>query len=222
MMSGKRRHQEGIARREALEKRDLLAARARGIPVNPDELASYKYDSPDFIVRGFYADRPFECETCGEPQVWTAEQQKWWYEVAKGSVYSYAKLCRPCRQASRRRGDHHPYKNACLLMAKVRSEIEPRLTSRGFRLVGQGPRGAHRNRFVRSLLLQYSREDDLLSISWDHRAASLTANLLVVVGDDLRTVTVAEFEGCRSATEIDSRIRSFVLVTDRYLTDAGR
>ena len=220
-MSGKRRHQEGIARREAREKRDLLAAMARGIPVNPGELAPYNYDPPDFVARGFYADRPFECEMCGEPQVWTAEQQKWWYEVAKGSVYSYAILCRPCRQASRRRGDHHPYKNACLLMVKVRSEIEPRLTSRGFRPVSQGTRGAHRNRFVRSLSLEYSREDDLLSISWDHRMASLTANLLLG-GDDLRTVAVAEFEGCRSATEIDSRIRSFVLGTDRYLTDAGR
>ena len=96
-MSGKRRHQEGVARREALEKRDLLAARARGIPVNPAELAPYNYDSPDFVARGFYADRPFVCEKCGEPQVWTAEQQKWWYEVAKGSIYSIAKRCRACR-----------------------------------------------------------------------------------------------------------------------------
>jgi Probable zinc-ribbon domain len=220
-MSGKRRYQEGIARREAMKERDLLAARARGIPVNPVELAPYKYDSPDFVARGFYSDRPFDCEMCGEPQVWTAEQQKWWYEVAKGSVYSYAKHCRPCRQASRRRGDHHPYKNACSIMLTVRSEIGPRLTSRGFYLVVQGPGDADRNRFGQSLLLEYSLEDELLSISWDHRTASLTANLLVV-GDDLRAVAVAEFEGCRSAVEIDSRIRSFVLGTVRYLTDAGR
>jgi len=30
-------------------------------------------------------------------------QQKWWYEVAKGYVYSNAKFCRPCRKRERAR-----------------------------------------------------------------------------------------------------------------------
>jgi hypothetical protein len=220
MMSGKRRHEEGFARREALKERDLLAARAHGIPVNPGELAPYNYGSPDFVARGFYADRPFECENCGEPQVWTAEQQKWWYEVAKGSVYSYAKLCRPCRQASRPEGDPNPNKNAGLLMARVRSEIAPVLISRGFRFIGPGPQSHHTSRFMRSF--EYSRADDLLSISWNQHVARLAAELLIASGADLRTIAVVEFDGCKSTAEIDSRIEAFVQGIDRCLSDAAR
>lgn len=45
----------------------------------------------------FYRDYEFTCVDCGGHEVWTAEQQKWWYEVAKGSIYSGAKRCRACR-----------------------------------------------------------------------------------------------------------------------------
>ncbi|MCA9162262.1 MAG: zinc-ribbon domain containing protein [Planctomycetales bacterium] len=31
-------------------------------------------------------------------QVWSAQQQKWYYEVAKGSLYATAIRCRECRQ----------------------------------------------------------------------------------------------------------------------------
>ena len=46
----------------------------------------------------FYVDRPFVCRDCGESQVWTAKQQKWWYEIAKGHINSVAIRCRPCRK----------------------------------------------------------------------------------------------------------------------------
>src|SRR4051812_35983077 len=49
----------------------------------------------------FYEDRPFICVDCGKEEVWTAAQQKWWYEVAKGPIYSRAVRCRACRQARR-------------------------------------------------------------------------------------------------------------------------
>ncbi|WP_347483885.1 zinc-ribbon domain containing protein [Vandammella animalimorsus] len=29
--------------------------------------------------------------------MWTAKQQKWWYEVAHGPIYSGSKHCRACR-----------------------------------------------------------------------------------------------------------------------------
>jgi len=35
--------------------------------------------------------------------VWTATQQKWWYESAKGDVWTVAVLCRPCRIRERDR-----------------------------------------------------------------------------------------------------------------------
>jgi hypothetical protein len=49
----------------------------------------------------YYRDFEFTCVDCGQPQVWTASQQKWWYEVAKGPIFSIAKRCRSCRAARR-------------------------------------------------------------------------------------------------------------------------
>lgn len=49
----------------------------------------------------YYVDRPFTCRDCGREEIWTAAQQKWWYEVAKGSLYSTAVRCRDCRRARR-------------------------------------------------------------------------------------------------------------------------
>lgn len=49
----------------------------------------------------FYADTVFVCRDCGEEQVWTAKQQKWWYETALGPIGSTAVRCLPCRRARR-------------------------------------------------------------------------------------------------------------------------
>ncbi len=51
----------------------------------------------------FYMDRPFRCKDCGVDEVWTAKQQKWWYEIAKGHIDSIAVRCRPCRKKERAR-----------------------------------------------------------------------------------------------------------------------
>src|SRR4051812_33402185 len=51
--------------------------------------------------RRFYRDQPFTCGDCGREEVWTATQQKWYFEVAKGSIYGTAKYCRACRQKRR-------------------------------------------------------------------------------------------------------------------------
>src|SRR5262245_41297166 len=73
-------------------------------PVNEDVLASYKsYGAPDYVMRGYYLDLSFRCQGCGKEEIWTAAQQKWWYEVAKGYVYSSAKLCRACRKKEQAR-----------------------------------------------------------------------------------------------------------------------
>ena len=82
--------------------RDYLAM--GGLPVNHDLLAPYNsYGPPEFIVRGYYLDQPFSCANCDSEGIWTSAQQKWWYEVAKGSVYSIARLCRMCRRKERER-----------------------------------------------------------------------------------------------------------------------
>lgn len=61
-------------------------------------LATYNsYDEPLFVQRGWYQDLPFTCRDCGAEQIWTAAQQRWWYEVCKGQVFSTAVRCRACR-----------------------------------------------------------------------------------------------------------------------------
>jgi Probable zinc-ribbon domain len=49
----------------------------------------------------YYEDKEFTCADCGRVEIWTAEQQQWWYETAKGPIYSTAVRCRACRQARR-------------------------------------------------------------------------------------------------------------------------
>ncbi|WP_144392101.1 zinc-ribbon domain-containing protein [Pleionea sediminis] len=51
----------------------------------------------------FYVDKPFVCIDCGSEELWTAKQQKWWYEIAKGHIDSIAVRCRPCRKIEQRR-----------------------------------------------------------------------------------------------------------------------
>jgi hypothetical protein len=53
------------------------------------------------LLPNFYVDKSFICRDCGSSQVWTALQQKWWYEVAKGNINSTAVRCRSCRQKLR-------------------------------------------------------------------------------------------------------------------------
>ena len=53
----------------------------------------------------YYVDKPFVCRDCGAEEIWTARQQKWWYEVAKGHIDSTAVRCRPCRKKRKSGGD---------------------------------------------------------------------------------------------------------------------
>lgn len=79
------------ARRDALKARlaaaheaALLRGRTKvnAALLRPDN----SYSLPDYVTRGYYLDRPFTCKDCGKPEVWSATQQKWWYETAKGGV----------------------------------------------------------------------------------------------------------------------------------------
>jgi hypothetical protein len=113
-MKSNRQRREEIAQRRA-EKR-ANAARAKAIlgrtrflagkvRVNPEKLRpTNSYGTPEFVRREYYEDLPFRCMDCGKGEVWTATQQKWWYEVAQGDVWTTAIRCRTCRkrEAARR------------------------------------------------------------------------------------------------------------------------
>lgn len=85
-------------------KQRLLATIDKRRHVNPEKLADNPSQGwPEFVHLGHYTDKPFVCVTCGSAQVWLATQQKWWYEVAKGSVWTQAKYCKPCRRKEQAR-----------------------------------------------------------------------------------------------------------------------
>ena len=92
------RQRERKRRREAERPTPIGSVR-----VDEEALAPYNsYGTPKFVALGYYVDEPFRCRDCGVPQVWRAAQQKWWFEVAKGPVYSTAIRCRSCRAKDRR------------------------------------------------------------------------------------------------------------------------
>ena len=91
---------ERMARRNATRSSPQSSER---VPVDAARLAPNNSNGLDFQQQGYYQDKPFACRDCGRAQVWTARQQKWWFEVARGSVYGKPVRCRSCRQRERAR-----------------------------------------------------------------------------------------------------------------------
>ncbi len=108
MKSGKQRREEIKAKRLVR----LSAARAPNpympiktvplgaVAVDPMQLA---HNNTYGLLPSFYIDTPFVCRDCGAHEIWTAKQQKWWYEIAKGQIDTRAVRCRPCRLLERAR-----------------------------------------------------------------------------------------------------------------------
>lgn len=51
----------------------------------------------------YYVDLPFICRDCGKEEIWRAEDQKWYYEEAKGHIDATAVRCRSCRTARKKK-----------------------------------------------------------------------------------------------------------------------
>lgn len=120
MKSGKQRRNELKAKKQSREikhierkkaalevdrQTTLASKKADGQPiVDLNALApNNTYDVPDFVKLGYYLDLPFNCAGCNSPEIWKAAQQKWWYEEAKGGLWTTAKFCRTCRYRERTR-----------------------------------------------------------------------------------------------------------------------
>jgi len=102
MKSGKQRKEEIKAKR--LERLARYADVGKHSPLSAVRLGAVQADATRLaqnnsygVWPAFYTDRPFVCCDCGSHELWTAKQQKWWYEIAQGSIYSNAIRCRPCR-----------------------------------------------------------------------------------------------------------------------------
>ena len=100
------RENEGGGRRMSKKRRRLTAEKMKREPnrlpdgaVRADLLQHAPNNS--YSPPRYYVDKPFTCVGCGVEQVWTADRQKWYYEVAKGSIYGIANRCRECRRKRR-------------------------------------------------------------------------------------------------------------------------
>jgi hypothetical protein len=45
----------------------------------------------------YYYDIEFECSDCRKKVIWSAQQQKYWYEELGKTINSHAKRCETCR-----------------------------------------------------------------------------------------------------------------------------
>ncbi len=51
------------------------------------------YDVPPM----YYYDMEIECCDCKTKEIWTASQQKWWYEEMQAHISTRAVRCKKCR-----------------------------------------------------------------------------------------------------------------------------
>ena len=65
-----------------------------GVKANQEKLL---HNTANWYLPLFYVDKEFTCRDCRSHEIWTAKQQKWWYETAKGHIDSIAVRCRRCR-----------------------------------------------------------------------------------------------------------------------------
>ncbi|MFY0614633.1 MAG: zinc-ribbon domain containing protein [Hyphomicrobiaceae bacterium] len=114
MKSGKQRRAEIRAKRLKAARRaqlDTHPASRGGWPKNSvaADHAQLAHDNTYGPFPNYYVDQVFTCIDCDIEQLWTAKQQKWWYEIAKGKIASRAVRCRACRKV--RRGERDSVRN---------------------------------------------------------------------------------------------------------------
>ncbi len=108
MKSGRQRRNEIL---EARRRRARIAKRASPAPwLEPDRVpagavpadqSKLLHDNTYGPRPRFYVDTPFTCIECGTEEVWSATDQKWWYEEAKGKIATRANRCSVCRRKRR-------------------------------------------------------------------------------------------------------------------------
>ena len=163
----------------------------------------------------FYVDKPFTCIDCGKNEIWTAQQQQWYYEVAKGSLYATAVRCRSCRKNHNAvhsgNGDPNPIKHLGTLIKRVQSAIATALAEAGFVFVSKSLLP-----IKRSFALDYSRGDLFLTCWYDRQNATLILEMLDNAANCTR-VTSIPMNVPRSGPQVLDRISEFADEVIRYL-----
>lgn len=115
-------------------------------PVDFDLLARLNNTYAD--LPSHYVDRSFNCRDCGEACVWTAKQQKWWYETARGNINSTAVRCQACR-------------------SKHRAQVSSSSQGQGADLLGETVRWLRSVRAHKQDATTVARVEELLTSKWD-------------------------------------------------------
>lgn len=97
LQQGRNAKRKKATERSQVERVDVAVAKGAVAADLTQQVPNNSYSAKPL----FYVDQPFTCRDCGRKEVWTATQQKWYYEVAKGSLYGRAVRCRACRQRRR-------------------------------------------------------------------------------------------------------------------------
>lgn len=87
----------------------------RALPADPTKQDFGGYSPP---FQAFW-DRTLQCEYCGEPWVFEAEEQRFWYETGGFHVQAYPTGCKPCRRLVRGR------KEAQQQLMQLLQELDP-------------------------------------------------------------------------------------------------
>ena len=115
-------------------------------PVDFDLLARLNNTYAD--LPSHYVDRSFNCRDCGEACVWTAKQQKWWYETARGNINSTAVRCLACRR-------------------KHQAQVNSSSQGQGADLLGETVRWLRGVRAHKQDAATVARVEELLTSKWD-------------------------------------------------------
>jgi len=103
MKSGKQRRKEIKEKRLRRAKETVQVDTASDTDFRPEgsveaDVGLLAQHNNSYSLPLFYVDRLFTCCDCGSEEIWTAKQQKWWYEMALGDINSFAVRCRSCRK----------------------------------------------------------------------------------------------------------------------------
>jgi hypothetical protein len=74
----------------------------RTIPADPEQWSAQSKNSVAYLFTREYSDISYKCWSCCAPSVFTAEDQKYTYEVKKASIDQQRVLCQTCWTESNR------------------------------------------------------------------------------------------------------------------------
>lgn len=92
---------DGFGSRDPREMPAHLFSGARHLEYSTAARADTSRQEFTVCPRHWYIDAEFACQRCGESFVFTAEEQRFWYEELKFYVDSLPQQCQPCRRELR-------------------------------------------------------------------------------------------------------------------------